>query len=195
MTTEAQAIAGTQAWVEKAVIGLNLCPFAKAVVTKKQVRYVVCMDSEPEHVLKMLQEEMQLLINTDAAVLDTTLLIAPHLLPDFLEFNEFLFDCDSVLVSMELEGVLQIADFHPRYQFAGTQADDISNFTNRAPYPTLHLLREESIDKAVEAFPDASLIYERNMQVLEDLGREGWEGLVGKKTLRVDSGQTKENQN
>ena len=186
MTTEAQAIADTQAWLEKAVIGLNLCPFAKAVVTKKQVRYVVCMDSEPEQVLNMLQEEMQLLINTDAAVLDTTLLIAPNLLPDFLEFNEFLFDCDSVLVSMELEGVLQIADFHPRYQFAGTQPDDISNFSNRAPYPTLHLLREESIDKAVAAFPDASLIYERNMQVLEDLGRDGWEGLglVGKQNFK-----------
>jgi hypothetical protein len=174
MTTEAQAIADTQAWLDKAVIGLNLCPFAKAVVTKKQVRYVVCMDSEPEQVLQMLQQEMQLLINTDAAVLDTTLLIAPKLLPDFFDFNEFLFDCDSVLLSMELEGVLQIADFHPRYQFAGTQPDDISNFTNRAPYPTLHLLREESIDKAVAAFPDASLIYERNMQVLEALGREGW---------------------
>ena len=173
-------IEDTQLWLNKAVIGLNLCPFAKAVVTKKQVRYVVCMDSEPEQVLKMLQEEMQLLINTDAAVLDTTLLIAPHLLPDFLEFNEFLFDCDSVLLSMELEGVLQIADFHPRYQFAGTEPDDISNFTNRAPYPTLHLLREESIDKAVAAFPDASLIYERNVQVLEALGKEGWEGLVGK---------------
>ena len=181
MTTEAQAIADTQAWVDKAVIGLNLCPFAKAVVTKKQLRYVVCMDSEPEQVLKMLQEEMQLLINTDAALLDTTLLIAPNLLPDFLEFNEFLFDCDSVLLSMELEGVLQIADFHPRYQFAGTQADDISNFTNRAPYPTLHLLREESIDKAVAAFPDASLIYERNVKVLEDLGREGWESLFKEK--------------
>ena len=177
MTTEAQAITDTQAWLDKAVIGLNLCPFAKAVVTKKQVRYVVCMDSEPEQVLQMLQQEMQLLINTDAAVLDTTLLIAPKLLPDFLDFNEFLFDCDSVLLSMELEGVLQIADFHPRYQFAGTQPDDISNFTNRAPYPTLHLLREESIDKAVAAFPDASLIYERNMQVLEALGREGWKAL------------------
>ena len=177
MTTEAQAIADTQAWLDKAVIGLNLCPFAKAVVAKKQVRYVVCMDSEPEQVLQMLQLEMQLLVNTDAAVLDTTLLIAPNLLPHFLDFNEFLFDCDSVLLSMELEGVLQIADFHPRYQFAGTQADDISNFTNRAPYPTLHLLREESIDKAVAAFPDASLIYERNMQVLEALGREGWKAL------------------
>ena len=177
MTTEDQVIADTQAWLDKAVIGLNLCPFAKAVVTKKQVRYVVCMDCEPEQVLNMLQEEMQLLINTDAAVLDTTLLIAPNLLPDFLDFNEFLFDCDSVLLSMELEGVLQIADFHPRYQFAGTQPDDISNFTNRAPYPTLHLLREKSIDKAVEAFPDASLIYERNVKVLEELGREGWEDL------------------
>ena len=180
MTIESQVVADTQAWLDKAVIGLNLCPFAKAVVAKQQVRMVVCMDSEPEQVLQMLQQEMQLLVDTDAAVLDTTLLIAPHLLPDFLDFNEFLFDCDSVLVSMELEGVLQIADFHPRYQFAGTQPDDISNFTNRAPYPTLHLLREESIDKAVAAFPDASLIYERNVQVLEALGKEGWEGLVGK---------------
>ena len=179
---ERVVIEDTQLWLNKAVIGLNLCPFAKAVVTKKQVRYVVCMDSEPEQVLNMLHQEMQLLINTDAAVLDTTLLIAPKLLPDFLEFNEFLFDCDSVLLSMELEGVLQIADFHPRYQFAGTESDDISNFTNRAPYPTLHLLREESIDKAVEAFPDASLIYERNMQVLEDLGREGWESLFKENT-------------
>ena len=179
---ERVVIEDTQLWLNKAVIGLNLCPFAKAVVAKQQVRYVVCMDSEPEQVLKMLQEEMQLLINTDAAVLDTTLLIAPHLLPDFLEFNEFLFDCDSVLLSMELEGVLQIADFHPRYQFAGTEPDDISNFTNRAPYPTLHLLREESIDKAVAACPAASLIYERNMQVLEDLGREGWESLFKENT-------------
>ena len=177
MTIESQVVADTQAWLDKAVIGLNLCPFAKAVVAKQQVRMVVCMDSEPEQVLQMLQQEMQLLVDTDAAVLDTTLLIAPHLLPDFLDFNEFLFDCDSVMLEMELEGVLQIADFHPRYQFAGTQPDDISNFTNRAPYPTLHLLREESIDKAVAAFPDASLIYERNVQVLEELGREGWEAL------------------
>ena len=177
INVEQQAIHATQQWVQQAVIGLNLCPFAKAVVAKQQVRYVVCMDSEPEQVLKMLQQEMQLLVDTDAAVLDTTLLIAPNLLPDFLAFNDFLFDCDSVLASMALEGVLQIADFHPRYQFAGTQPDDISNFTNRAPYPTLHLLREDSVDKAVAAFPQASQIYERNMQVLEALGREGWEAL------------------
>ena len=121
---------------------------------------------------------MQHLVDTDATELDTTLLIAPHLLPDFLDFNEFLFDCDSVLVSMELEGVLQIADFHPRYQFAGTQEDDIGNFTNRSPYPTLHLLREESIDRAVEAFPEAEMIYETNMATLEKLGAEGWKKLA-----------------
>ena len=178
--TERIAIEDTQLWLTRAVVGLNLCPFAKAVMAKGQVRYVVTELTEPEQVLKLLQTEMQTLVDTDPDTLDTTLLIAPYLLPDFLDFNEFLFDCEAVLQAMDLEGVLQIADFHPRYQFAGTQADDISNFTNRAPYPTLHLLREESIDKAVEAFTDASLIYERNMQVLEDLGREGWEGLVGK---------------
>lgn len=174
MTTEAQAIADTQAWVEKAVIGLNLCPFAKAVVTKKQVRYVVCMDSEPEQVLKILQAEMQHLVDTDAAELDTTLLIAPNLLPDFLDFNEFLFDCDSVLVSLELEGVLQIADFHPGYQFAGTSADDVENLTNQSPYPMLHVLREDSVSRAVEAFPDAALIYDRNTALLREMGVAGW---------------------
>ena len=166
-----------EAWLDKAVIGLNLCPFAKAVVSKKQLRYAVCLDSDPEQVLKVLQQEMQWLVDTDAAVLDTTLLIAPHLLPDFSAFNEFLFDCDSVLVSMALEGVLQIADFHPRYQFAGTEPDDMANHSNRAPYPTLHLLREDSIDKAVQAYPDASQIYERNIELLDKLGAEGWQAL------------------
>jgi len=175
--TEAEVVARTQAWVDQVVIGLNLCPFAKAVVAKRQVRYVVCMDSDPEQVLKLLQTELQHLVDTDSEVLDTTLLIAPNVLPDFLAFNEFLFDCDSVLQSMGLEGVLQIADFHPRYQFAGTEPDDMGNFTNRSPYPTLHLLREDSIDKAVAAFPDASQIYERNVKVLEALGKEGWEAL------------------
>ncbi len=175
--TEAEVVARTQAWVDQVVIGLNLCPFAKAVVAKRQVRYVVCMDSDPEQVLKLLQTELQHLVDTDSEVLDTTLLIAPNVLPDFLAFNEFLFDCDSVLQSMGLEGVLQIADFHPRYQFAGTEPDDMGNFTNRSPYPTLHLLREDSIDKAVAAFPDASQIYERNVKVLEALGKQGWEAL------------------
>ena len=167
--TERIAIEDTQLWLTRAVVGLNLCPFAKAVMAKGQVRYVVTELTEPEQVLLLLQAEMQTLVDADPETLDTTLLIAPYLLPHFMDFNEFLFDCEAVLRGLDLEGVLQIADFHPRYQFAGTQSDDISNFTNRAPYPTLHLLREQSIDKAVAAFPDASLIYERNVEVLEAL--------------------------
>jgi hypothetical protein len=172
-----QVIHSTQVWLNKAVIGLNLCPFAKAVVVKNQVRYVVCRDSDPERVLQMLQAELQHLANADPETLDTTLLIAPALWPEFLDFNEFLFDCDAVLQSLDLEGVLQIADFHPRYQFAGVDPDDISNFTNRAPYPTLHLLREDSIDKAVAVFPDAANIYEKNILTLRAIGHPGWEAL------------------
>jgi len=169
-----QVIHDTQTWVNKAVIGLNLCPFAKAVVVKKQVRYVVAHDSDPEAVLQLLSAELQHLVDVDPELLDTTLLIAPNLLPEFLDFNEFLFDCDALLQSLDLEGVLQIADFHPRYQFAGVADDDLGNFTNRAPYPTLHLLREASIDKAVAAFPDAANIYEKNILTLQAIGHAGW---------------------
>ena len=174
---ERLVIEDTQKWLLEAVVGLNLCPFAKAVVVKDMVRYRVCASAEPADVLAMLREELQYLAEADPDKLDTTLLIAPDVLPDFLDFNDFLADCDEVLIALELDGVLQVADFHPRYQFGGVPEDDISNFTNRAPYPTLHLLREESMDKAVAAFPDASLIYERNVEVLEALGREGWEAL------------------
>ena len=170
-------IQDTQAWLNKAVIGLNLCPFAKAVVVKNQVRYVVCHDAEPEAVLTVLQSELQLLADADPEAVDTTLLIAPNLLPEFLDFNEFLFDADAVLQSLDLEGVLQIADFHPRYQFAGVDPDDISNFTNRAPHPTLHLLREDSINKAVAVFPDAAHIYEKNILTLKAMGHQGWSAL------------------
>jgi hypothetical protein len=171
---ERTAIEDTQKWLLEAVVGLNLCPFAKAVVVKDMVRYRVCASSEPADVLAMLREELQHLAEADPDKLDTTLLIAPNALPDFLDFNDFLADCDDVLMDLELDGVLQVADFHPHYQFGGTDEDDIENFTNRTPYPTLHLLREASIDKAVEAYPDASLIFERNIEVLNKLGHEGW---------------------
>jgi hypothetical protein len=171
------AIEDTQRWLMQAVVGLNLCPFAKAVVTKNLVRYRVCLSAEPADVLNMLREELQHLSSTDEALLDTTLLIAPHLLPDFLAFNAFLSDCDDVLLDLNLEGVLQIADFHPHYTFAGEDPQGMSHFTNRTPYPTLHLLRESSIDKAVAAYPDAALIYERNMALLEKMGHEGWKTL------------------
>ena len=171
---ETTAIEDTQKWLIEAVVGLNLCPFAKAVVVKDMVRYRVCASAEPADLLALLREELQHLANADPDQLDTTLLIAPRALPDFLDFNDFLADCDDMLLDLELDGVLQVADFHPRYQFGGTDVDDIENFTNRTPYPTLHLLREASMDKAVEAYPDAALIFERNIEVLNKLGHAGW---------------------
>ena len=168
------AIEDTKKWLLEAVVGLNLCPFAKSVVVKDMVRYRVCPSSEPEDVLAMLREELQHLAEADPDQLDTTLLIAPNALPNFLDFNDFLAECDDVLIDLALDSVLQVADFHPQYQFGGTDVDDVENFTNRTPYPTLHLLREASIDKAVEAYPDASLIFERNIEVLNKLGHEGW---------------------
>ncbi len=167
-------IEDTQKWLLDAVVGLNLCPFAKSVVVKDMVRYRVCPSSQPADVLAMLRDELQHLAAADPDQLDTTLLIAPNALTDFLDFNDFLAECDAVLIDLELDGVLQVADFHPKYQFGGTDVDDVENFTNRTPYPTLHLLREASIDKAVEAYPDASLIFERNIEVLNKLGHEGW---------------------
>jgi hypothetical protein len=122
----------------------------------------------------MLREELQYLAEADPNKLDTTLLIAPNVLPDFLDFNDFLADCDDVLMDLGLDGMLQVADFHPQYQFGGTDVDDVENFTNRTPYPTLHLLREASIDKAVAAYPDAAMIFERNIEMLQQLGHAGW---------------------
>jgi len=171
------AVEDTQKWLLDAVVGLNLCPFAKSVVVKEMVRYRVCTSADSADLLVMLREELQHLAEADPNQLDTTLLIAPKALPDFLDFNEFLNDCDDVLTDLGLDGVLQVADFHPHYQFGGTEVDDIENFTNRTPYPTLHLLREASIDKAVQAYPDASLIFERNIEVLNQLGHAGWQAL------------------
>jgi hypothetical protein len=167
----------TVVWLERAVIGLNLCPFAKAVHVKSQVRYVVFPDSDPKGLLEVLKYELKHLECVDAAVTDTTLLIAPYCLQDFLEFNEFLGLADRSLRKLRLEGVLQIASLHPAYQFAGTEVDDITNCTNRSPYPTLHLLREASIDRAVAAFPDPEAIFENNMRTMEKLGPSGWAAL------------------
>ena len=171
------AIEDTQKWLMEAVIGLNLCPFAKAVVVKDRVRYRVCLSSAPQDVLQMLADELQFLASVDASMVDTTLLIAPYALPVFLDFNEFLSECVALLESQGLVGELQVADFHPNYQFAGEAPDAMGHFTNRAPYPTLHLLRESSLDEAVAVYPDAALIFERNIASLESLGVQGWADL------------------
>lgn len=165
-------------WLERAVIGLNLCPFAKGVHAKGQIHYVVSAAVDPQQLLADLREELLALAGMAAAVRDTTLLVVPTpLLADFLDFNDFLGEADALLEELELDGTLQIASFHPQFQFAGTREDDVTNCTNRSPYPTLHLLREESIDRAVEVFPEAETIYERNIEVLEKLGMPGWGAL------------------
>ncbi|WNO06185.1 DUF1415 domain-containing protein [Rhodoferax mekongensis] len=166
-----------QRWLERAVIGLNLCPFAKAVHVKNQVHYVVCRATEPADVLDVLREELLGLAQADPQVRDTTLLILPDAFREFVNFNDFLYSADKALRKLKLDGELQIASFHPQFQFADAEPDDIGNFTNRAPYPTLHLLREASIDKAVEAFPAAEQIYEKNIATLQRLGPEGWAAL------------------
>jgi hypothetical protein len=167
----------TRAWLEKAVIGLNLCPFAKAVHTKGQIRWVLSAATEPAELLGELVRELQFLATADPQAVDTTLIVHPQVLQDFADFNDFQDVADAQVAEMGLEGVLQVANFHPQFQFAGEPADDIGHFTNRSPYPTLHLLREDSIERAVEAFPQAESIYERNIQTLRELGQDGWKGL------------------
>jgi len=175
---EPQAVADTRRWLERAVIGLNLCPFAKAVYAKDQVR-IVCSDATtPAALLAELGEELLQLRDTPAETTDTTLLVHPDVLQDFLDYNDFLDEADALVESLGLDGVLQVASFHPDYRFAGSDPDDVANCTNRSPYPTLHLLREASIDRAVEAFPDPDAIVERNIATLQALGREGWDALL-----------------
>jgi hypothetical protein len=175
--TAEEIIASTQNWLEKAVIGLNLCPFAKAVHIKEQIRYFVSEARTPEALLQDLINELEVLAEANPEKIETTLLIHPYVLTDFLDYNEFLDVADGALEDADLDGILQVASFHPDYQFADTEVDDIENFTNRSPFPTLHLLREESIDKAVQAFPEADAIYEKNVQTLRELGLEGWRKL------------------
>lgn len=169
-----QIIANTKLWLEKAVIGLNLCPFAKAVHVKNQIRYMVSAATTPEELLVDLIAELEILAERPAEQIETTLLIHPGVLKDFLDYNDFLEVADGAVEDLDLGGILQVASFHPQYQFDGTAPDDIDNYTNRSPYPTLHLLREESIEKAVAAYPQTDTIFEKNIETLRKLGHDGW---------------------
>ncbi len=189
MTTA--VVSNMQHWLQSAVIGLNLCPFAKAVQVKDQIHWVVSQATSRAPLLADLKRELLDLAALDAQVRDTTLLVVPDGLGDFLEFNDFLRAADRLLCKLHLDGTLQIASFHPLYEFADTTGDDITNFTNRAPYPTLHLLRETSVARAVQAFPEADLIFDKNRQTLRDLGLAGWAALgvrVGVTPEAVDDG-------
>jgi len=171
------SVRDTRRWLERAVIGLNLCPFAKAVHVKDQVHYAVSVASQASEVLDDLRHELDSLIALDSTVRETTLLIVPGCLHDFLDFNDFMAQAVRLVRKHRLEGVIQLASFHPAFQFAGSDADDIANSTNRSPYPTIHLLREESIDRAVAAIAQPEAIYDANIQTLRRLGRRGWDDL------------------
>jgi hypothetical protein len=173
----ASVVAATRTWLERAVIGLQLCPFARAVYVNEQVRYVVSDAPTTAALRAELERELHTLMQTDASILDTTLLIHPQVLTDFLDYNDFLDVAEATVEALGLSGVVQIASFHPAYQFAGTTRNDVTNFTNRSPYPMLHLLREDSVSRAVAAFPDAPNIYQRNLETMRRLGAHGWAAL------------------
>lgn len=173
-----QCINATRIWLEKAVIGLNLCPFAKAVHVKNQIRHAVSDARSPEELHEDLICELQALSAANPDHIETTLLIHPYVLTDFLDYNDFLDIADATVAQLGLTGQIQIASFHPDYQFADTGSDDVDNLTNRSPFPILHLLREASVERAVAAFPDAEQIYEKNIATVRQLGWEGWQQLL-----------------
>ena len=178
MRHDPDPVAATRRWLERAVIGLNLCPFAKAVHVKDQVRYVLSQASTADGLLQELADELAWLAETDPDVVDTTLLIHPRVLQDFGDYNDFLDQADAAVDALGLEGEIQVASFHPAYRFAGTDPDDPGNLTNRSPYPMLHLLREASIDRAVAAYPDPDVIVDRNIATMERLGAQGYHALL-----------------
>ncbi|HEY1141831.1 MAG TPA: DUF1415 domain-containing protein [Lysobacter sp.] len=176
--SESDSIADTRRWLERAVIGLNLCPFAKAVYVKQQVRFVLSEARDTQALAELLRAELLWLHAADPQQTDTTLIVHPHVLQDFFDYNDFLDVADALVAELGLEGEIQVASFHPDYQFAGTDYDDVGNCTNRSPWPTLHLLREASVERAVAAFPDPDAIVERNIATLEKLGPAGWRELM-----------------
>lgn len=172
--SEEEIVAATLRWLDVAVIGLNLCPFAGAVRTSNRIRFAVSAARNIDALFDDLQDELKLLAASDPEQIETTLLIVPNVLGDFLDFNDFLDVADEAIAELELEGEIQVASFHPDYRFADTEPDDVTNCTNRSPFPTLHLLREASIERAVEGYSDTAEIFETNVGTLRRLGWEGW---------------------
>lgn len=163
-------------WVETLVVEMNLCPFAKRELVKNRVRFTTTTATTEEQLLMALQTELETL-NADPSV-ETTLLIHPEVLQDFYTYNRFLGDTDTLLVEMGLEGVYQIASFHPNYQFEGTKTDDAENYTNRSPYPMLHLIREESLERVIADYPDVDQIPLRNIALMNELGQGKLQALL-----------------
>jgi hypothetical protein len=177
LITTDEIIAATRRWLERSVIGLNLCPFAESVYRGNRVRFRVSEQRSAAALLEEFRSELTSLHAADPLRCETTLLIHPWVLTDFIEYNDFLEVCEAAIAELDLEGELQVASFHPQYQFAETESEDIENYTNRSPYPMLHLLREASIERAIAAVPDTEEIYRRNIRTLRNLGHAGWQRL------------------
>jgi hypothetical protein len=169
-------VSSVRHWVETLVVDLNLCPFAKRELVKDRIRFSVTEASTEEALLQMLEEEFQRL-ESDANI-ETTLLIHPCVLQDFFDYNNFLALAEGLVQQLGLEGVYQIAGFHPEYQFAGTEPEDVENFTNRTPYPLMHLIREESLERAIASYPDPDNIPTRNIQLMQDLGEDKMKAML-----------------
>ncbi|XDD53287.1 DUF1415 domain-containing protein [Leptospira sp. WS4.C2] len=174
---EEEILKKTKNWILKSVIGLNLCPFAKPTFQSNTIRYVISDSKTEKDLLFHLESELQYLKETDPKITETTLLLHPYVLEDFLDQNDFLNDVDLLLNQLDLEGIIQIANFHPHFQFAGKTYDDITNFVGRSPYQTLHLLREDSISRIVDSHPNIDSIIENNRKTLKKLGHLGWKEL------------------
>ncbi len=170
--TVEEYIGKTKKWVEKIVVGLNLCPFAKSPFLSDKIRYKLVTDPELKTLLEVFVDELKYLKNASPKEVETTLLIHPHILTSFDDYNNTLPVFEGLLNSMGLEGIIQIASFHPDYQFAETEFNDVENYTNRSPFPMLHLIREDSISQAVDHYPDIDEIPNRNIEKMNELGMD-----------------------
>jgi hypothetical protein len=170
--------AGIRNWLERGVLGLNLCPFARRPYEAGQVRIAVSEAATEDALVGEVETELHRLAQTEPAALETTLLAVPGHFDDFLDFNDYLDVIDALLVALEYEGRFQVVGFHPDYRFGDAPTDDPAHATNRSPVPVLHLLREDSVERAVAELDDPDAIYRRNVERLRSLGLEGWQAVL-----------------
>ena len=172
------ALADCQRWLQRAVIGLNLCPYARAPHVGGRIRWVLSEAIDSDGLVEELLRELEHLRRHDISEVETTLLVIPQLLGDFDDYLDLLHAAEALLEALGYAGEFQLASFHPDYRFEDTAADAIENCTNRSPLPMLHLLREASISRIVDAGADVEAIPERNQQRLRELGHAGWRRLL-----------------
>ena len=170
MKDKQQIIDTTKLWLDRFVIGLNLCPFAKHPFRNDKIRYIVFEGSDLEKLTETWLKEANALVETTPSVLETTLIILPEVLDEFEAYLDFVEMSEFILEEVDLDGVIQIASFHPDYQFDETEPTDVENYTNRSPFPMLHLLREESVNRAIEAYPEIGDIPDNNIDTMNKLG-------------------------